>query len=747
MSPDDGSGDGAFTRVVIAVVVVLGITTAGSLAKYKTDTVQDRPGIPAGGTPASTAPEAKPSSEEAKDPPFDSTGLLRPLWLMRRFLGAEPLFQRESSLGPTPFENAVVNEALAEEVAKDKAATIRVDESINGRIASPKDRAAIRTVVDKLWQQDIRSRVVVVTLPDWVDSSLQWTFDAMLDAIQMSAAQMGYVLTAFDLPDSRGTSNESPTPEKTARSLRRIHESVPGSLLFRRAEPGRPLELLLVLLVGETTTDGVHARALARALDLALIWNAQAIRQAPGAAEVLDPAALRPGGVPILGPTYSGSALSLRRGLEASARRNRLPMAPEAGVWFEVVTPSASNSANPSRLEAQGLSTFAAMTRSDDESLDALAAYMQGIKKEWRCGDGVALLVEATTAWGRGLLHRENAENPAAASDAVPEACEKCRDGIATAPFPCATYVPFPLHISRLRSEAQRSGVNADIPLSDSAVVRLDLDEPGTPIDRVAPTTPALTAAFVELMVSGLFRAIDDRKFSAIGVLATDKRDHVFLAQAIADHRPNVLPFTIESSLLYLHPDVRSYVRGTLVASTYSLNTRSQVLTNPARAQMFTQQFGGSQAHGAYNALALLLGEPEQMLDYQAPAGPGQKLSTDPYRSPPVWISVAAKAALLPLAAVAPKTKSAGAPEAKSTVVRDSKPGCRKPFVEGGYVSCVSEPASRSSQTWGGRYLGNPPLVVILAAVLFLFLAAHQAILSWGRERGRAIWQPTSTPL
>src|SRR5262249_25474821 len=140
------------------------------------------------------------------------------------------------------------------------------------------------------------------------------------------------------------------------------------------------------------------------------------------------------------------------------------------------------------------------------------------------------------------------------------------------------------------------------------------------------------------------------------GVLATDKRDHIYLAEEIARHRPDVLPFTLESSLLYLHPDAVGFMRGTLIASTYPLNPRMQQLTRWFSRN--AQQFGGSPGQGVYNALALLLERPDILLDYRAPRAPSEGRSErddeECVRStaacaPAVWLSVVGRDALLPL--------------------------------------------------------------------------------------------------
>ena len=667
MDSGNGGGSDAFTRVLIAITVLFSLTTAGTMVKQRAAPEPEPAATHDRVPPAAPTPAAASEPARTEPPKAKYTPRTQPLKLVHRFLG---VYYREE---PAPSS----------------------------------DQAAIRDVVAKLNEQGVRSQVLIATLPDWVDSSLQWTFDSMLDAIQMSAAQMQYVLTGYDLPNSK-------------------IQWTPGSLLFRRVKPGGEsgganVDLLLVLLAAETTTNGVHPRALANALDFALWWNADALRPAPSQPN------LQPGGVAILGPVYSGSALSVQRALKDAAARRGLSESSQ-NVWFEVVTPSASNSKNPSYLDITGLSSFGAVARSDDEVLSALAEFLGGIKKEWRCGDGVALLVESNTTWGLGIAQGEGGPEKGNTKNK----CEICRTNNSTNKIvnelACATYVPFPLHISRLRGEAQREVLTSEAALPNDSVTHVDLDETSSAADRIAPVTPGLTAAMVELMVAGMFRSIDDRTITAIGVLATDKRDHVFLAQEIARRRPNILPFTIESSLLYLHPDVRSYLRGTVIASTYSLNTRTQAMTNPARSLLFTQQFASSASHGVYNALALLLGEPAHLLDYDMPAGPGDTVPKDPGKdpgttpcrnpdqpcSPPVWISVVAKDGLLPLRAI--------------------KGECRPMFssASSAYTTCGPASSEGRDTKLAGNFLDSRNLIVHLGVFLVVALVWHQLWLRHG---------------
>lgn len=147
-------------------------------------------------------------------------------------------------------------------------------------------------------------------------------------------------------------------------------------------------------------------------------------------------------------------------------------------------------------------------------------------------GRDTAVLVEANTSWGNQL--------------------------IAAGAFANALRISFPLHISRLRSAAPAApapGLRLELP---GAGVSLSLHEQMPPIDRLPSFTPELTSANVETALDAVLRAVQDAGVTAVGIFATDKRDHVFLAQEIARRVPNVLQFTVELDLVFEHPDVKA---------------------------------------------------------------------------------------------------------------------------------------------------------------------------------------------
>src|SRR5262249_51840286 len=93
--------------------------------------------------------------------------------------------------------------------------------------------ALIAGTRDLATQRGISVGLVIATLPDWVDSHLQWMFDPMLDAIQTAAAQMNYSLSGFDLVDVEPAQSEV-QPRGSVWPFPKVHELAPGALLFRR---------------------------------------------------------------------------------------------------------------------------------------------------------------------------------------------------------------------------------------------------------------------------------------------------------------------------------------------------------------------------------------------------------------------------------------------------------------------------------------------------------------------------------
>jgi hypothetical protein len=504
----------------------------------------------------------------------------------------------------------------------------------------------------------VRVQFVVATLPDYVDSNSAWMFDPLLDAVQRAAGAAGYVLDRFHLPD---WAPDAKTGMGASQS-QRTHESEAGAVLFRniytprelrqraqeewskaRKEGPRvhlPADLLMVLITPETPTFGIHKRAFLASVALAAAWG----RAEPSDGAPFDHPLL------ILGPSFSGSTPSLMLALDAAARREA------AGPPFprvRIISGSATNAGNQERLTKQiGEQTpawrdrveFHSTSVADPDNMRALSDYLGSLDGSagkadgngWYYGDKVALVVESNTGWGRSLQR-----------DLVPDKNDADRGSKERKAFPRAEVVTFPLHISRLRGAASARGRGVAASSLSAPGLALEMDERTPPRDKIPSITPEITAASVETVLAGLLDTLEKLPVTAIGILATDKRDHLFLAQEIARRCPDVLLFSVEPNLLYLNRDFRPYVRGMLVASSYPLLPITQRVSDGSGREPLLQ-FPMMGAQGVYNALLALLDRDDAMLDYRY-----RLADKSESWGPSVWLGVVGQDAIWPLKRIA----------------------------------------------------------------------------------------------
>ncbi len=409
----------------------------------------------------------------------------------------------------------------------------------------------------------------------------------------------------FYIPD---WSPESDAPGDSARPRSR-HERWPGVLLFRSARytdssPDR--RVLVTSLVFETPTAGIHQEAFAEAVRIASNWPR---------------ASTSP--VTVLGPTFSGSTVSLSNAIDAFPALN-----------FRVVTGSATSRKNLSlRRTAPHVVTFNSTVHPDDEVVDKLVEYLG---RTVQGTDRMALLVEGDTSYGSELKGQEEGS------------------GLRSWP-PSTRILPFPLQISRLRSAATVQGQTSSTNTATSRLLGLSLGQSGASTDQLPSLTPGTTSAAVELELAQILDVITRDHITTVGLLATDTRDKLFLAQQLARRSATVRLFTIESDLFYVHPDYSRYVRGMVVASSYPLFVQNQKWVSGTSVN---QQFSTTMAQGVYNAMITLLnydkggrvlpGRPAgELLDYRLPGTSIQQ--------PPIWISVAGHDAIWPVAWYRPK--------------------------------------------------------------------------------------------
>ena len=482
----------------------------------------------------------------------------------------------------------------------------------------------LRGVLEKLDELSIPVSAFVTTVPDPVDSILDYAFDRTLDALQRAVRVNDYLLDRYSLPWLDGA-RRGETPGADRRGPR---ERSPGVLVFRRVNPpekpggGPDVRLLIVYLVAETPISGIQRTPLAVALGEARTIAAHA---AGGESD--------PPKISLLGPFFSGSAFSLRLTLLSWAR--------SAGpTTVTIVSGSATHDSNKELLnfkdEATGLAaTFAATVVPDGLAKRHFYGYLEELGVDFR---RVALLTESNTAYGQET------------ESAAPEPPREAR------PQPGLS-ITFPMHISQLRAAYERDKLLQPFGESKggapgSGTLDVSLEEAGRRRDAISSISE-LSNASEELSLAAILATLSRLRIQYVGIMATDIRDKLFLGRQIALKCPGVTLFTFESDVLLAHPKYIPFLRGMLVASTYPLYNRNQVWTPDATPHEFFQ-FPASGTEGVFNAALVLLGRDDALVEYGPPFP--QLVSEDREarirNRPPVWLSVVGNSAVWPLAAL-----------------------------------------------------------------------------------------------
>jgi hypothetical protein len=482
--------------------------------------------------------------------------------------------------------------------------------------------------------QSYKIDFLVATVPDPIDSSLGYLFDRHVSAIQLAGQAAGYVSDHFRLPwlgkedktvqqgkaIARYKLDRMGAPRIAEDAKLPRHQREPGILLLRA--PGEK-KLLLLYLIGETPTTGIQKPALINALrEIAFICERLAKSKSESACK----------SVRLLAPTFSGAAESLITALEGWRKEAT------GNVWpgrFRIVSGSATaigieTVQRLTRLAAE----FRATVRPDSETLDALENYfcrylrptLMSVKPA-----RIAVLRETTTGYG----HRGD-------PSPKPRKESPCKEILT---------LTYPVHLSQLRRAAEKSKGQSKDSLQEAPSLRprnlrLSLEEGTEPKDILTPFS-AFTPFSVELILSDILSTISREGIHYLGLLSTDVRDQIFLAQEIRRHAPDVVLFTLSADLIYLHSDVNRDFYGMLLVSTYPLFTRNQLWTYPFLGKELRLQFPNDSTQGVYNATLALLDQNNLMLEYGRPFDFGRNAGGG--RTPPIWLSAVGKNGIWPV--------------------------------------------------------------------------------------------------
>jgi hypothetical protein len=474
---------------------------------------------------------------------------------------------------------------------------------------------------------------LIATVPDPIDSHMDWAFDSYLESIRRAYETSGYVLDSFWVP--WGGASDTMLVQGAGAVGRRVREEYPGVMLFRKpftlpdstapaaaagekekrpagratpsrreaaalAQPDTTRELQIVFLVGEVPTGGVHKGALLRAL---LTRDSLPLAHT-------DP-------VRIVGPSFSGSTASLAWALrEWSERTHRTPRS----APVHIITGAATVDHNALAFNNAGPNVDLRATVNTDSSLNRVL--LGSVLCQLNIRDDQVLLLRESGTYGSEAAHADRA------------LCG--RDTLSTANF---LQIPFPMNVASLRAEYEAHPRAAEADGAEAELrARVSLLDPDRPMDHL-PATSVLTAPALEVLLNQIEDAVAGHDIRAVGIVASDVRDKLFLVEKLRGRLRDAQFFTYEGNALFLTPRDNPAFRGMLVLSTYPLTLQNQWWSG--NGKQLRLPFPSEGSEGLYNAVLLQLGAADKLSEYATPLAPGG--------TPPVWLSVVGSRTFVPL--------------------------------------------------------------------------------------------------
>ena len=462
-------------------------------------------------------------------------------------------------------------------------------------------------------------KVLLAILPDPIHTHLALRFDRSIDSIQSALQRVGWTFDRAWLPwDNRGRSAPERFNDRLLDdSLQRARDNTPGALLFRRSRSeGEPL---VVLVVCDTPTSGVNPTQFRTATD---IWKAFAEHNVP-ASPVTRANRRSKVHVPefdkhlaILGPTFSGSAESLKHLLEEELQPSRYPGSVRISV-------SSGTLSDQTRLEdlATAFPNDRAQRMVEPRSFNVDLLYsrlhlLDFLLKRGNPGK-IMQLTEAESSFGsigeNGFDQTvreaiETDQNELARLDCTDsDSMANCRDyekdlrqqrhllpllqelkthytepetqGIGT--------LHFPREISRLRKAYEQSGI-VGYTSADSGPrteLRFSFGADTRDDDTVPTFSGSQGDVAMETQMAQIASTLQAEHVSTVILSATDVLDEIFVARYLAQHTPDLTVIIQDSDQLFLRQASDSAMNEVYVVTPWPLVERNQRWSSPKDLQ------------------------------------------------------------------------------------------------------------------------------------------------------------------
>jgi len=446
----------------------------------------------------------------------------------------------------------------------------------------------------------VNPRFVIATLPDPIHTHLALMFDRLAEVIQQAAQDEGYSYEASWLPwDDKEQTYERLADEDRASYRKQLTEDQPGILVFRNSpskspasDPSAPYrEGLIVFVVGEDPTRGIHTEQFANAL----AW----IKTLKG----LD--SNKPARIAILGPTFSGSFPSLAkllgdgepgnyvRGLRASTTAP-LPIYSGTANSAEAII-NFNHQQEGSKLSELNIDFHGFLER-DEVGLER---YCEFVERQGNGSRAIAIISEDETAYGGNGDQRSKGDHDD--STAVKTECAG------------ALWLYYPRDMSALRSAYQSNSIFNTTAAQQSSDVGHDrlpsdlADTEGQNHDTIQSYAGNQTPLSQEAYLLGLVNAMRVRHIQYVVLRSTNSIDQLFLAHYLRRAFPDARIVTDNSDRLFERDPGLTGMGGTMSLSTYPLLEREREWVKGADSSPSQRLFNSDSSEGTYIAFRLLL--------------------------------------------------------------------------------------------------------------------------------------------
>lgn len=375
-------------------------------------------------------------------------------------------------------------------------------------------------------EASVNVTAIIATVPDPAHTHLALLFDRMVDALLQAAADSQYVASYYWLPWRNRTAlraGETPSQFEPAHDSERERE--PGLIVLRHVKAAGPDEhsfyrTIYLFLVAETPSQGIDGFQLRNAF----LYEDQLAAVVKGVKGTFSTGA--DGRVAIVGPIFSGSAASLRAGVESAARAHfpdaRFEIAGATSTEFSVKQ-LANNGKN-------GAPVIDYHSFGDDSDFDmkTLAEALSGTGYDLR---RFALLVEEGTPFGSGLIRQV-------------EQAETRGEGL----YGPGLVIRFPRDISLLRNAQDGDAHSGGPSAFPSPYLRFSLKDYGAQ-DGMPLMSGENSPLSQEAQLMTIGRELRHLRAQLIAITATNTLDEIFLAQFLRRACP-------EARLVFLVGDV-----------------------------------------------------------------------------------------------------------------------------------------------------------------------------------------------